>query len=66
MDNDTIKKVAKANNLEPAAIKAVVVVESGGNGFISDGKPKLLFEGHIFWNQLIKIGIDPNKLTERK
>jgi len=62
MDNDTIKKVAKVNNLEPAAIKAVVSVESGGNGFISDGKPKILFEGHIFWNQLIKVGIDPQKL----
>lgn len=65
MDNDTIKKVAKANNLEPAAIKAVVIVESGGSGFINGTtKPKILFEGHIFWNQLIKVGIDPNKIIK--
>jgi len=64
MDNSTIIKVVKANNLEPASIKAVIIVESGGNGFISDNKPKILFEGHIFWSQLLKIGLDPNKFVK--
>ena len=31
-----------------AAIKAVAEVESRGNGFFSNGKPKILFEAHLF------------------
>jgi hypothetical protein len=34
---------------EIAAIKAVDTVESGGSGFLPDGKLKCLFEGHIFY-----------------
>lgn len=50
---------------ESAAIKAVVKVETGDNeGFIAPGKPKILFEGHIFWSQLKKVGIDPEKLQK--
>ncbi len=30
------------------AVKAVAEVESNGNGFLSDGRVKILFEGHIF------------------
>lgn len=33
---------------EEAAIRAVDEVESGGSGFLPDGKLKVLFEGHIF------------------
>lgn len=40
-------------------IKAVYEVESSGRGFLSDGRPKILFEGHIFWKQLKKKGINP-------
>ncbi|AZP11801.1 N-acetylmuramidase family protein [Undibacterium parvum] len=32
-----------------AAIKAVAEVESRGNGFLNEGKAKILFEGHIFY-----------------
>jgi hypothetical protein len=41
---------AAANTLkcEVAAIKAVAAVESAGGGFLSDGRPKILFEAHIF------------------
>lgn len=38
-----------------AAIKAVLEVESAGSGFLGDGRPKILFEAHIF-----------SKLTSRK
>jgi len=38
--------------VEPAVILAIQQVESGGNGFFSDGRPKILFEGHIFWKEL--------------
>lgn len=31
------------------AVQAVTEVESSGSGFLSNGKVKLLFEGHIFW-----------------
>jgi hypothetical protein len=53
------KESAKELNVEVAAIKAVAEVESSGNGFLSTGEPKILFEPHIFWKELEKRGIDP-------
>ncbi|MHC0445289.1 N-acetylmuramidase domain-containing protein [Flavobacterium sp. 3-218] len=47
-------------NLELAVVKAVNEVESNGKGFLIDGRPKILFEGHIFWRELEKRNIDPN------
>lgn len=45
---------------EPAALKAVQQVETGGRGgFFSPGRPAILFEGHIFWTQLKKRGSNP-------
>jgi hypothetical protein len=46
-------------NLDLATIKAVNEVESTGKGFLLSGKPKILFEGHIFWKELKKRGINP-------
>ena len=34
---------------ELAVLRAVIDVESAGRGFLSDGSPKVLFEGHVFW-----------------
>ena len=34
--------------VETAAIKAVAEVESNGDGFLPNGYPKILFEGHLF------------------
>jgi len=49
---------------EPAALKTVQKVETGGRGgFFAPGKPAILFEGHIFWSQLKSRGIDPNKFV---
>ncbi|MDR7128306.1 hypothetical protein J2X69_000634 [Algoriphagus sp. 4150] len=45
--------------LELAAVKAVNEVESSGKGFLIDGRPKILFEGHVFWRQLKARGINP-------
>lgn len=54
------EQAAQILNVEVAAIRAVHQVESAGrNGFLSDGRPEILFEGHIFWRQLIKAGITP-------
>lgn len=43
---------AKTLGVEEAAIRAVTEVESSGNGFLSDGRPKILFERHIMYRQL--------------
>ena len=48
--------------VEPAALKAVQKVETNGTGgFLTNGKPKILFEGHVFWKELKALGIDPTK-----
>ncbi len=54
-----IEAAAKRLGVEPCAIRAVVEVESAGAGFLPDGRPKVLFEGHIFWKELRKRGLDP-------
>ena len=50
---------AQLYNVELASVKAVNEVESRGRGFLIDGRPKILFEGHIFWRQLEKHNIPP-------
>lgn len=56
------KLMAMLLDCEVAALKAVQKVETGGRGgFFAPGKPAILFEGHIFWQQLKNRGIDPNK-----
>lgn len=50
---------AKKIGCELAAIKAVDEVESRGKGFLPDNFPKILFEPHIFWKELKKIGVTP-------
>ncbi len=45
--------------IEPAVILAIQQIESGGNGYLPDGRPKILFEGHVFWSQLQKAGKNP-------
>ncbi len=42
------KQAAEILSCDVAAIKAVAEVESSGNGFLSDGRVKILFEGHQF------------------
>ncbi|UUC45290.1 N-acetylmuramidase domain-containing protein [Flavobacterium cerinum] len=49
--------------LELAAIKAVNEVESSGKGFLIDGRPKILFEGHIFWQELERRNLEPEQYT---
>jgi len=46
-DND-YKQAAESLKCEIAAIKAVAQVESAGGGFLPDGRPKILFERHVF------------------
>ena len=53
-------------NLDLAIVKAVNEVESRGKGFLIDGRPKILFEGHVFWKELIKRNINPEKILTSK
>lgn len=53
---------ARLLGVKKAALKAVQKVETGGKGgFLVNGKPQILFEGHVFWKELQAIGINPDK-----
>jgi hypothetical protein len=45
------KRAAEAVGCEVASLKAVTEVESSGRGFLASGRPKILFEAHIFSRQ---------------
>lgn len=62
-ENDFIR-CSNSIGTDIATIKAVCEVESGGSGFISPGKPKILFEGHIFWKELKKAGLKPENYVQ--
>ena len=63
-----LQKSAEPLGLDPCAVQAALSVESSGSGFLQDGRPKILFEGHVFWKELQKRGINPEpyavKLTD--
>lgn len=57
--------VASLLDCEATALKAVQRVETGGRGgFFAPGKPAILFEGHIFWNQLKKRELRPEDYVQ--
>ena len=60
LSQQDINDVATDLGVEPAAVKAVREVEAGGAGFRGQ-RPKILFEGHIFWKRLKAQGIDPQQ-----
>ena len=62
LTNEMIQKVADEADLDPATIKAVIKVESRGSGFYENRQPVILFEGHIFWRELKKLGINPKSV----
>ena len=64
ISGDAWIKAANEIGCEVAALKAVVKVESGKNGFLPDGRPKILFEGHVFWKQLTKAGLNPSDYSK--
>lgn len=65
LSEEEFSLVAKLLDVETAALKAVQEVETGGRGgFFAPGKPAILFEGHIFWSQLKKRGIDPSLIVK--
>jgi hypothetical protein len=64
LTDQNINDTANLLGIEPACIKAVLTVESKGKGFLDNGMPIILFEGHIFWSQLKKLNIDPNTIVK--
>ena len=54
---------AKNFDLPLPAVKAVNEVESRGKGFLLVGKPRILFEGHVFWRELKKRNINPSAMV---
>ena len=54
--------MARQLGVEEAALRAVVEVEcSSKGGFLADGRPRILFEGHIFHKRLLARGINPEE-----
>lgn len=45
---DGIARAAREIGCDVPALRAVIGVEAAGDGFQSDGRPKILFERHIF------------------
>lgn len=56
LTDSQIREIATDNGLEYGVIKAIYTVESRGAGFLADGQPKILFERHIFYRELQKLG----------
>lgn len=55
LTNEMIKDLANRLGIEPALLKAVHIVEAAGrDGFLSDGRPQILFEGHIMYKEFHK------------
>lgn len=55
LTNEMIKDLANRLSIEPALLKAVQLVEAAGrDGFLADGKPQILFEGHIMYKEVHK------------
>jgi hypothetical protein len=59
-------QVASRYGIEPAALRAVVAVESAGRGFLDNGWCKILFERHWLWKRLLSRGIQPATLSRQR
>jgi hypothetical protein len=53
---DAIARAAALIGCNIPALEAVIMVEAAANGFDSEGRPKALFEPHIFYRHLTKLG----------
>lgn len=56
---------AKTLRVEVAAVKAVAKVEGNSVGMIN-GRPIILFEPHVFWKELRRFRVNPEKLVSDK
>lgn len=58
LNEKDIIQAAELLEVEPAAIKAIVQVESAGRGYLKDGRVLILFERHKFYDLLGKKNAD--------
>ena len=65
LSDEDIREFAKKWALEVPTVKSVIKVESSGRGFMKDGRPKILFEGHVFWKQLKEVGLPPESYAKQ-
>lgn len=54
LSGEDITLIAGYLGCHVAAVHAVLKVEAAGKGFDSKGRPKMLFEPHVFWRELGK------------
>lgn len=66
LSEQDMKDFATQFGLELAMVKAVNEVESRGKGFLVYGRPVILFEGHIFWRELQKRGVNPAQYVSQR
>lgn len=52
MTDSDIAEAAQMIGVDTATIRAVLEVEAAGSGFDRQGRPKMLFEPHVFWRFL--------------
>jgi hypothetical protein len=62
LSQQQISDFAAAHQLEVPVVRAVYSVEAAGMGFIGL-QPKILFEGHVFWRELVARGKNPSDYT---
>lgn len=53
LGEDDIERAAITLSVDPAAIRAINEVESRGDGFLTDGRPVILFERHVMRRRLL-------------
>ncbi len=59
ISEDDYKEAAEELGINVALVKAVSEVEAAGRGFEKNRRPRILFEGHIFWSRLKKCSMNP-------
>lgn len=52
LDSFDFARIGRVIRVGEDEVRAVVEVETAGGGFDSMGRPKMLFEPHIFWREL--------------
>lgn len=52
LTKEQLLNLCHLSNIEEALLKAFLEVESAGSGFDSQGRPKMLFEPHVFYRHL--------------
>ncbi len=52
LSESDVARAAEFLNVDEAAVRAVIEVEAASYGFDAKGRPRILFEPHIFWREL--------------